>query len=162
MAREKSSGEVARVRAALRGLAVSVDRLDEVAARIFGLNRTDLRALEIISRFGRLAPTELARRLGFTTGGVTTVLDRLETAGYVRRQRDQTDRRRLVVEVTDLTRRQERAVFGEIMAGVTAELMKSFSAAEVVAITGFLERAAELTTEYAAKLAEVTHLDIHE
>jgi DNA-binding MarR family transcriptional regulator len=162
MAREKFRVEVAQVTAALRGLAVSVDRLDEVAARIFGLNRTDLRALEILSRFGRLAPTELAGELGFTTGGVTTVLDRLETTGYVRREKDKSDRRRLVVKVTDLTRQREQEVFGEIMVRLTAELVKNHSIAEVIAITGFLERTAELATEYAVKLAEETSIEREE
>jgi len=154
MAREKPQIQVTQVTSALRILAVSVDRLDEVAAGIFGLNRTDLRALEILSRFGRLAPTDLARELGFTTGGITTVLDRLETAGYVRREEDQNDRRRLMVVVTDLTRKREQAVFGEIMSRLTAELMKNHSASEVRAFTEFMERAAELATGYAAELAE--------
>ena len=159
MARGKPSAEVAQVRVALRGLAVAVDRMDDVAARIFGLNRTDLRALEIISRWGRLAPTDLARALGFTTGGVTTVLDRLETAGYVLRQRDENDRRRLVVEVTDLTRQQEEAVFGEIMRRLVKELMKNYSAREVVAIRGFLEQVADLTIAYATKLEAETAVE---
>ena len=154
MAREKPQIQVTQVTSALRILAVSFDRLDEVAAGIFGLNRTDLRALEILSRFGRLAPTDLARELGFTTGGITTVLDRLETAGYVRREEDQNDRRRLMVVVTDLTRKREQAVFGEIMSRLTAELMKNHSASEVRAFTEFMERAAELATGYAAELAE--------
>ena len=160
MARGKTPGEVSQVRVALRGLAVAVDRFDDVAARIFGLNRTDLRALEIISRWSRLAPTDLARELGFTTGGVTTVLDRLETAGYVRRHRDENDRRRLVVEVTDLTRRQEEAVFGEVMARLVKELKKNYSAAEVAAITGFMEQVAELTIGYATKLEEVIAVEM--
>jgi DNA-binding MarR family transcriptional regulator len=47
------------------------------AADRYGLNRTDMRGLDLIGQAGPLAPTELVRLLGFTTGGITTVIDRL-------------------------------------------------------------------------------------
>jgi hypothetical protein len=52
--------------------------------RRVGLNRTDMRALDIVGSAGSLTPTALARRLGFTTGGITPVIDRLERTGYLR------------------------------------------------------------------------------
>ena len=76
----------AQVADGLRARSTEIDRLDQAAADLFGLNRTDMRALDIVGRAGPLTPTDLARLLGFTTGGVTTVLDRLERAGYVRRR----------------------------------------------------------------------------
>src|SRR5215475_2570814 len=75
----------AQVTGGLRALSTEIDRLDQAAVDRYGLNRTDMRALDIVGRAGPLAPTDLARLLGFTTGGATTVLDRLERAGYVRR-----------------------------------------------------------------------------
>jgi len=66
--------------AGVRALGMEIDRLDQVAADRFGLNRTDMRVLDILSTTGPLTPTVLADLLGFTTGGVTTVLDRLENA----------------------------------------------------------------------------------
>src|SRR6516165_9816487 len=101
MARRNPRPLVPEVIGGLRALSTEMDRLDEVAAAHYGLNRTDMRALEIPGRGGPSQPTELARAIGFTTGGVTAVLDRLERAGYVRRRADPTDRRRLVVEATD-------------------------------------------------------------
>jgi DNA-binding MarR family transcriptional regulator len=44
----------------------------------------------------------LAELSGLTTAAVTSVLDRLERAGYARRVRDQEDRRQVIVEVTPL------------------------------------------------------------
>src|SRR6516162_1274770 len=99
----------------LRALSTEIDRLDQAAADQYGLNRTDMRALDIVGRAGPLAPTALARLLGFTTGGVTTVLDRLERAGYVRRRADAADRRRLVVEATAATAARDREVFGNLI-----------------------------------------------
>src|SRR5499427_10143700 len=95
----------------LRALSTEIDRLDQAAADRYGLNRTDMRALDIVGRAGPLAPTDLARLLGFTTGGVTTVLDRLERAGYVRRRPDSGDRRRQVVQATEATAARDQEVF---------------------------------------------------
>jgi len=50
-----------------------------------------------------LTAGELARRTGLTTASITGVLDRLEDAGFVRRQRDAQDRRRVLVYL-DATR----------------------------------------------------------
>src|SRR5262252_10374992 len=98
----------AQVTGGLRALSTEIDRLDQAAADRYGLNRTDMRALDIVGRAGPLAPTDLARLLGFTTGGVTTVLDRLERAGYIRRLADPTDRRRQVVQITEATAARDR------------------------------------------------------
>src|SRR5215470_2847981 len=101
----------ARAAGSRRALSTDIDRLDQAAADKYGLNRTDMRALDISGRAGPLAPTELARLLGFTTGGVTTVLDRLERAGYIRRQPDPADRRRQVVQITETTVARDQEVF---------------------------------------------------
>src|SRR5262245_30017421 len=86
------------VQAGLRAVATEIDRLDQLSADQFGLNRTDQRALDIVSRLGPLSATALASALGLTTGGITTVIDRLEQAGYARRRPDPVDRRRVLVE----------------------------------------------------------------
>ena len=44
-----------------------------------------------------LTPGDLARCCGLTTGGVTVVLDRLEKAGYIRREANPRDRRSLLI-----------------------------------------------------------------
>jgi DNA-binding MarR family transcriptional regulator len=132
----------------LRALSAEMDRLDQVAAERYGLNRTDMRGLEIVSRQGPLAPTELARLLGFTTGGVTTVIDRLERAGYVRRRPDRSDRRRLLVEATPLTAARDIEVFADLVRA-TAESLADYSAADLALIHQFLETTREITTAHA-------------
>src|SRR5215470_12526923 len=116
----------ARVTGSLRALSTEIDRLDQAAADRYGLNRTDMRALDIVGRAGPMAPTNLARLLGFTTGGVTTVLDRLERAGYIRRRPSPGDRRRLEVEVTEATAARDAEVFGGLIRQ-TSELLATYS-----------------------------------
>jgi DNA-binding MarR family transcriptional regulator len=132
-----------------------MDRLDDIAARLYGLNRTDMRALEIVSRGGAIAPTDLAGLMGFTTGGITTVVDRLEKAGYVRRRPAGTDRRRLVVEATDATTEKDRETFAGVIEA-TEELVRSFRRSELVAIARFLAGIRNITAASAEALTETT------
>ena len=46
-----------------------------------------------------MTPSRLAELSGLTSGAVTGVLDRLERAGFVRRESDPTDRRSLLVRI---------------------------------------------------------------
>jgi DNA-binding MarR family transcriptional regulator len=74
-----------------------------VAERL-NLNATDHKCLDMIwrcydtSHGGEcMTPGQLARETKLTTGAVTGVLDRLEQAGYVAREHDPDDRRRIIV-----------------------------------------------------------------
>lgn len=140
-----------QVVASLRGLSTETDRLDQAAADRYGLNRTDMRALDIIGQAGPLAPTDLARRLGFTTGGVTTVLDRLEQAGYIRRRPDPHDRRRQAVEITPATAARDEEVFGDLIRA-TSELLAAYTDDQLQVIARFLGQHRQLTAAYADAL----------
>ncbi|MGO8956712.1 MAG: MarR family winged helix-turn-helix transcriptional regulator [Streptosporangiaceae bacterium] len=135
----------------LRALSTEIDRLDQAAADRYRLNRTDMRALDITGRAGPLAPTDLARLLGFTTGGVTSVLDRLERAGYVRRRPDPGDRRRQVVETTEATAARDREVFGGLIEQ-TGALLATYTDDQLRLIDDFLTRVRRLTASYADSL----------
>src|SRR5262249_12256587 len=82
---------------ALRRTGSMMQLLGQVSAERIGINATDLNCLNILALSGHLTAGELARRTGLTTASITGVLDRLEDAGFVRRQRDSQDRRRGVV-----------------------------------------------------------------
>src|ERR1700751_1064867 len=109
MAERSLPGQVA---GGLRALSTEIDRLDQVAADRYGLNRTDMRALDIVGQGGPLAPTALGRPLGSTTGGVPSVLDPLERARYTRREPAPSDPRRQVVYATEATAARDQEVFG--------------------------------------------------
>jgi len=142
----------AQVTGSLRALSTEIDRLDQAAADRYGLNRTVMRALDIISAAAPLAPTDLARLLGFTTGGVTTVLDRLEHAGYIRRTPDPADRRRLAVQTTEATHARNQEVFGDLI-HATTDLLATYTDDQLAVIDDFLTRARQLTAAYAGTLS---------
>ena len=59
-----------------------------------GLNPTDHKCLDVIIKSGTpMTASQLAEETGLSTGAITGVVDRLEKAGYVKRKRDQKDRR---------------------------------------------------------------------
>lgn len=82
--------------------------LDEVGAA-FGLStKGDFDTLAALRRHGprhELSPTQLAEAALITTGGMTSRLDRLEDGGLVERRADPSDRRALLVCLTDAGRR---------------------------------------------------------
>jgi DNA-binding MarR family transcriptional regulator len=71
--------------------------LSQAAAERIGINVTDLNCLNVIALTGSMTAGELAKATGLTTASITGVLDRLEESGFVRRERDPDDRRRVNV-----------------------------------------------------------------
>ena len=140
------------VQAALRAVTTEIDRLDQLSADRFGLNRTDQRALDIVSRLGPLTATALASALHLTTGGITTVIDRLEQAGYAHRRPDPADRRRVLVASSALTTERAAEVFGPLIRGTEA-LTASYSDAELAVILDFLDRWRAAITTHGNQLA---------
>ncbi|MCF7550584.1 MarR family transcriptional regulator [Pseudonocardia sp. WMMC193] len=62
-----------------------------------GLGPTDSQFMTLLDVHGPLSPGRLAELTGLTSGTVTGVVDRLEKAGFVRRDRDPGDRRKVIV-----------------------------------------------------------------
>lgn len=61
---------------------------------------TDVAGLDVLGHLmvtGPATPTDLARHLGISTAATTLVLNRLETAGHISRERHSTDGRKLLV-----------------------------------------------------------------
>jgi DNA-binding MarR family transcriptional regulator len=100
---------------ALRRLIAEAIGTHEVVASSLGLNATDLRCLELAWSEAEMTPTRLAELSGLTSGAVTGVLDRLERAGFVRRESDPTDRRRLLVRVDPAKRAELEAQYAPII-----------------------------------------------
>jgi DNA-binding transcriptional ArsR family regulator len=91
--------------------------LGAASAERIGINVTDLNCLNILALSGHMTAGELARATGLTTASITGVLDRLEESGFVHRERDPHDRRRVIVRL-DATRglRDVAPVFAPVLA----------------------------------------------
>ena len=82
---------------AMRQVGSLLQLLGQLAAERIGVNVTDLNCLNIVALTGPMTAGDLARATGLTTASITGVIDRLEDGGYVRRERDPGDRRRVIV-----------------------------------------------------------------
>ena len=87
-----------------------------------GLTITQFGVLEALHHIGPLCQGELAEKLLRSGGNLTLVVDNLEKAGYVARERDPADRRFVLVKLTDTGTRFIGEIFPRVLANVTREM----------------------------------------
>lgn len=127
------------------------DAYDELVSQALAINRTDLRCIDIIDQEGRPSAGRLAELMGLTTGATTALLDRLEGAGYIRRVRDDVDRRRIYVELTELV--MERIYpFYEPLARIGDELYRGCTLGQLEFVLRFLEKGNALSARELTRL----------
>ena len=108
-----------------------------------GVNPTDLGSLCLMLLHGPAPAGRLAELTGLTTGAVTGVIDRLEKGGFVRRDVDLADRRKVIV-VPDAGRvdRDLFPHFPSLKRAAAQQFYDDFSIAELERISEFLSRLA--------------------
>lgn len=139
--------------AAVPELQAATEAVDDAVALRMGINRTDLRCLDIVYRHGPLTAGQLAEETALTPGAITAALDRLERSGYARRLRDDADRRRVVVETTERTRDMVAKFYEPIAREGRDRLFSRLSIAELTVIRDYLRMGRELQHEHAAHIA---------
>ncbi|MBO0763549.1 MAG: MarR family transcriptional regulator [Hyphomicrobiaceae bacterium] len=122
---------------------------EEVGARL-GLSLTERQCLACLTRGPRPA-REIAEATRLTRAAITTLVDRLEERGLVRRTPDTADRRQVLVSITPKARRQTAQYYGPI-AAAGAVFLAGFSRAELAAIRKFVDGALELQQGQIARL----------
>lgn len=100
---------------------------ESVSARIHavlpeGLTITQFGVLEALFHLGPLCQSELAEKLLKSGGNLTLVVDNLEKAAYVLRERDASDRRFVVVRLTEKGNSFIEALFPKVVSNVTREM----------------------------------------
>jgi DNA-binding MarR family transcriptional regulator len=79
----------------MRELNSQLSLLDQTVSSSVGLASSDLEILDLVGRRGPLTPSALSAISGVSPATMTGILDRLETEGWVRRERDPHDRRKV-------------------------------------------------------------------
>lgn len=108
------------------------------AAESAGLGLTDMQMLHQIQLHGPSTPTQLAALTRLSSGGVTVALDRLEKAGYIRRQPNPGDRRSLLITLVP-ARLRKLAHLYEGVERETRRLLATLPERDLEAVVRFFE-----------------------
>jgi DNA-binding MarR family transcriptional regulator len=130
---------VTAIKDSLRELNSQLSVLNHHVGTRLELRDVDLGCLELLSRHGPLSPGALARHAGLHPATMTGIVDRLERAGWVVRERDPADRRAVLVR----PRRERGAELFRLYAGMNRsldEICAGYTDEELMLLADFLSR----------------------
>ncbi|MEU9320826.1 MarR family winged helix-turn-helix transcriptional regulator [Streptomyces sp. NPDC048295] len=109
------------------------------------LHPTDLQCLNLLGlETGPVTTGRIAELTGLTTGSATRLVDRLERGGYVTRERDTVDRRRVLV-ATVPERMAEIGAVWQRLNGAWAAMFEAYDDNEVALLITHMRRTVELS-----------------
>jgi DNA-binding MarR family transcriptional regulator len=116
-----------------------------------GLTVSDLECLDFLADAGSATAGQVAERTNLTTGAVTSMLRRLQQAGYVTAERDPADRRRVIVTLRPERIAELRQPY-ERFAERAARLIEGYTVDEILLLVRHYDRLQAMYT------AELDHL----
>ena len=151
--RAKVLGELAQELRQLHGLGASFFRA--AAARI-GMTVTDMQVVDILVSTGPATAGQLADLTGLTTGAITGMLNRLEEAELVRRERDPQDGRRVIVRLTPgKDEMREITSMFESLGRAWDDMASHYDDEQIAFLVEFLKRGNALSRQEIVRLREV-------
>jgi DNA-binding transcriptional ArsR family regulator len=157
--RRSSRGRQARVSALLeagRDLGASTVLFHGAIADRLGLHPTEHKCVDLLVRHGPMTAGELAKVAGLTTGATTGLIDRLEAGGFVRRERDTTDRRRVMVEPCGERYSEVGPCFMDLGRAMS-ELAADYDDDQLQVVTEYITRASQVLRRHAARIRGAAH-----
>jgi DNA-binding MarR family transcriptional regulator len=128
-------------------------RFDQAVAEALGLNRTDMRCMDVLQRAGPMTAGQLADETGLSAGAMTTAIDRLERAGFARRVRDTDDRRRVLVEATPAALEAAMSLFSAHISEAK-RLYDAYTLEQIELLLAYVRHGREFNEEQAALLEQ--------
>src|SRR3954465_2763702 len=132
-------------------LPVELDAVGQRFASMHGLGRTDVRALVAIMDAARGGASLTAGGLGsavdLSSASVTALVDRLERAGHARRVRDDADRRRVVLEMSDSAMAAGASFFGGMQRDLVAA-MEGYADEQLAVLRRFLTEMTDVVVRH--------------
>lgn len=141
------------IKESLRDLAIQLSLLNHQVGRQLALKDVDLDCLDLITRHGPIGPSALARLAGLHPATITGILDRLERAKWIVRERDPVDRRAVTVRAL----RERASDILRLYAGMNHSMdgiCAGYSEAELELLADFLRRTAEAGRDAATDLSD--------
>lgn len=144
---------VSDVGRAMQAYQRSTQAFDDEVGRVLGVNPVDLRCLDWLTE-GPMSASRLAEATGLSAAATTSMIDRLERKGFVRRRRGDGDRRQVLVEFTEDGLRRVGELYGPLVAA-GEPLLSSFSKEQLDVMRDQLVRMRELTDRQRERLRTV-------
>lgn len=138
-----------------RSLGQASAMLNHAVAERLALHPTSWECLSLLFEHGSMPAGRLAELTGLTTGAVTGLVDRLEAGGYVHRQRDPDDRRRVIVELVPSALADAVPLFRPMLADM-GEIHSRYSDQQLAAIGECLRDAAGVLRDHALRIRRET------
>lgn len=129
----------------------SVQSYDDAVGRVLGLGPADLRCLDWLVDGPRTAGV-LATAIGLRPAATTALVDRLEVKGLVERVRDEGDRRRVLVRMTEEGMRSTHALYAPLV-DEGQGLLARYPVAQLRAMHDLLDEMREMTDRHRERLA---------
>jgi DNA-binding MarR family transcriptional regulator len=123
------------------------------AAEKVGLGLTDMQMVHLLQLHGPSTPSRLAAWTGLSSGGITVALDRLEKAGYIRREPNPADRRSLLIKQVPVRMREVAAMY-EGVERETRRLLATLPQGDLEAVVRFFEKLGAARTDSHVLLAK--------
>ncbi|MBA2715115.1 MAG: MarR family transcriptional regulator [Rubrobacteraceae bacterium] len=131
----------------------------QAVAERSGMNLTDLQCVAILTSTGPTTAGQLAETMGLTTGAITGLLNRMERAGYVRREKDPGDGRRVVIRpVKEALERAGAGLFGG-QGEALEDLLSGYDDRDLALLLDFVQKANDATREEIGRIRAASHGD---
>lgn len=150
--RTKLLAELARELRQLNGLGASLFR---AAGGQVKMTVTDMQVIDLLDTMGSATAGQLADLTGLTTGAITGMINRLEEAGFVSRERDPDDARRVIVRLA--TGKDATQELGRIFASLEnawEDLALQYDDAQIAFLLEFLKRGTAISRNELVRLRE--------
>lgn len=144
---------IAELGTAMQSYQRSNAEFDDEVGRLLDLNPTDLRCLDWLTG-GRMSAGELSRATGLSSAATTSMIDRLERKGFVRRIREADDRRQVLVEMTEDGSARLLQLYGPLVEE-GATLFARFTRAELESMLDLIKKMQTLVVEHREALREI-------
>jgi DNA-binding MarR family transcriptional regulator len=119
-------------------------------SRRLGLSESEMLAVAHLAQHGRLSPSALGQLLDLSSGGVTALVQRLESAGHLVRRRHPTDGRSVLVELSPELVERAGLAFGPLVHDLERASLE-LSEAERQVVRRFLDRVVALSEDHAER-----------
>jgi DNA-binding MarR family transcriptional regulator len=123
----------------------------QALAAQLGIGATDMECLALLQDFGPASAGQLADALSLTTGAITGVVDRLEAAGFVVREADPSDRRRVIVRAVAKRMQDVERAFAPLLQAA-AQSLALYTERDLDELIDFEHRAFKLMQQQTARL----------